>query len=54
LVYSSKIRKNYSNDILKNYLTEISIKDTYSYKKFCEDNIDYQRKLKSIKKLILE
>jgi putative transposase len=43
-----------NNDILKNYLTEISIKEANSYKKFCEDNIDYQRKLKLIKKLILE
>ena len=43
-----------NNNILKNYLTEISINDTDSYKNFCENNIDYQRKLKLIKKLIME
>ncbi|OGK24916.1 hypothetical protein A3F58_04160 [Candidatus Roizmanbacteria bacterium RIFCSPHIGHO2_12_FULL_37_9b] len=39
---------------LKDYLTEISITKPESYKKFAEDNIDYQRRLKMIKKLILE
>lgn len=52
-IYSSY--KNYlDNNILKNYLTEISIDTVNSYKKFCENDIDYQRKLKSIKRLILE
>lgn len=37
-------------DIMK----EVSIKSPLTYKKFCEDNIDYQRKLKQIKKLLLE
>ena len=44
-----------SNPIfLKEYLKEISINNPLSYKKFAEDNINYQRKLKLIKKLILE
>ena len=47
--------KYYLNSfILNNYLIEISINDTNSYKKFCQANIDYQKKLKLIKKLILE
>lgn len=47
--------KYYLNSfILKNYLIEISINDANSYKKFCQANIDYQKKLKLIKKLILE
>lgn len=37
-----------------NILKEISIKKPEKYKKFVEDNKDYQRKLKIIKKLILE
>ena len=41
-------------DILKNYLKEISIDEPLLYQKFCEDNIDYQRKLKKIKKLIFD
>ena len=52
-IYSSY--KDYLyRDILNNYLTEISIKNPEAYKKFTEDNIDYQRKLKLIKKQILE
>ncbi|MBI5127218.1 transposase [Candidatus Roizmanbacteria bacterium] len=52
-VYSSY--KFYLNkQVLNNYLKEISINNPTSYKKFVEDNIDYQRKLKLIKKLILE
>ena len=35
-------------------LTEISIRNPRSFQKFVEDNIDYQKKLKSIKKLLLE
>jgi len=47
--------KDYLNkDILENYLTEISIANTNTYKKFVEDRIDYQKKIKLIKKLILE
>lgn len=52
-IYSSY--SDYLNkDILENYLTEVSIKNPNSYKKFVEDNIDYQRKLNLIKRLILE
>lgn len=40
--------------ILKEVLTEISISDKSLYKKFVEDRIDYQRKLKLIKNIILE
>lgn len=35
-------------------LKEISIKNPKRYKKFCEDQIDYQRTLKKIKSLLLE
>lgn len=38
--------------ILKNIITEISIKNPKEYKKFVENQIDYQKKLKMIKKLI--
>lgn len=41
-------------NVLKTYVGEISIKDPKYYQKFTEDQIDYQRKLKSIKRLILE
>lgn len=40
--------------ILKEFINEISIKNPRSYKKFVEDQKDYQRKLKKIKKLLLE
>lgn len=43
-----------NNSLLKNTLTEISISNALNYKKFVNDQIDYQRKLKVIKKLILE
>ena len=39
---------------LKEILTEFSITDKLSYQKFVNDNIDYQKKLKMIKRLILE
>jgi len=39
---------------LKEYLTEISIKTPLAYKKFVENNLDYQKKLKQIKKLLLD
>lgn len=41
-------------NLLKNNIIEISIKDRRHYKKFCENQIDYQRKLKKIKKFLLE
>ncbi|PIQ72096.1 hypothetical protein COY13_03345 [Candidatus Roizmanbacteria bacterium CG_4_10_14_0_2_um_filter_36_35] len=40
--------------ILKEKITEISISNNLLYKRFVENNIDYQRKLKLIKKLVLE
>lgn len=48
------------NDYIKNeqfltsFFTEIVIAKAAIYKKFCEDQIDYQRKLNKIKKLLLE
>lgn len=39
---------------LKEYVREISIDSCLDYKKFVENNIDYQRKLKHIRKLILD
>lgn len=43
-----------NSKFLKEFLPEISISNPKSYKKFIEDNIDYQKKLKHIKKLLLE
>lgn len=40
--------------ILKEYLKEISIDNIKKFKQFVEDQKDYQQKLKSIKKLVLE
>lgn len=40
--------------VLKESLTEISIANPLQYKQFVEDQKDYQRKLKMIKKLLLE
>ena len=40
--------------VLKTQINEISIDDTKFYKRFVENNIEYQRELKQIKKLILE
>lgn len=39
---------------LKEYVKEISIDSCLDYKKFVENNIDYQRKLKHIKKLMID
>ena len=39
---------------LREIITEISISDPKSFQKFCEDNINYQRKLREIKKFLLE
>jgi len=48
--------KNFISDkrYLKEIITEISINNPLTYQKFVEDSKDYQRKLKQIKKLILE
>jgi len=40
--------------ILKKFMKEISIDNIKSYKQFVENNIEYQRELKRIKKLTLE
>lgn len=40
--------------LLTEYMKEISINNVNIYKKFVENNIDYQRNLKYIKKLIFE
>jgi len=39
---------------LKEYIKEISIDSCLDYKKFVENNIDYQRKLKHIKRLMID
>jgi len=39
---------------LKNYVREISINSCVDYKKFVENNIDYQRQLKQIRKLMID
>jgi putative transposase len=48
--------KNYITDemILKKIITELSINSMTDYKKFVENQKDYQRELKYIKRLILE
>jgi len=52
-IYSSY--KDYLNNIkLKKYFTEISINSSKTYKKFVENQIDYQKKLRSIKKVVFE
>lgn len=40
--------------MLKNIMTEISISNLYDYKKFVENNKNYQKSLKEIKKLLLD
>lgn len=40
--------------LLKNNLKEISISNRFSYRRFVENNMNYQRRLKQIRKLILE
>ncbi|MEX1052724.1 MAG: transposase [Patescibacteria group bacterium] len=44
----------YNSYYLKELFSEITITNSEQYKKFCEDQIDYQRNLKKIKKLLLE
>lgn len=41
-------------ELLQNVITEISIRNKSAYKQFVENNIDYQIRLKQIKKLTLE
>jgi len=53
-IYSSYKKIISDPKYLREILTEISIKESASYKKFVENNIDYQRKLAIIKKLLLD
>jgi len=48
--------KDYINNerVLRDYIQEISIRTSLKYKKFVENQIDYQKKLKQIKKLIFD
>ena len=41
-------------NILNNHMKEISINEAFDYKQFIENNIDYQRNLKYIKKQMLD
>lgn len=53
--YFSSYKKYITDEFfLKEKLTEILIKDCLDYKKFTEDRIDYQKRLKIIKKLIFD
>jgi len=53
-IYSSYNKIISYSKYLSKYLTEISIKSPSSYKKFVENNIDYQKKLAAIKKLTFD
>ena len=50
----SSYRNIITTDMYLKKITEISIHNKNKYRKFVEDNKDYQQKLKKIKKLILE
>lgn len=51
----SSYREYINNEkILKETIKEITISSPSKYKRFCEDNIDYQRKLRKIKRFQLE
>jgi putative transposase len=43
-----------NKNLLNDFMKEISINDITDYKKFVENNIEYQRELKNIKKLLFE
>lgn len=53
-IYSSYKDYISRKELLANFLTEISIKNQLTYKQFVENNIDYLRKLRLIKKLLLD
>ena len=53
-VFSSYKYYTNSDYYLKEVLNEITINKAERYRKFCENQIAYQRKLKQIKKLLLE
>ena len=48
--------RDFINDdkVLSEYINEISIRSGKEYKKFIDDQIDYQRKLKQIRRLTLD
>ncbi|MBI4973267.1 transposase [Candidatus Roizmanbacteria bacterium] len=52
-IYSSYRDLIFNPDILQD-LKEISIRDGETYRRFVEDNLDYQKNLKRIKNLILD
>lgn len=52
--FSSYKNYIYDKNFLKNKMNEIIINNPHKYKKFCEDQIDYQIKLRKIKKILLE
>lgn len=53
-VYSSYKDYIENKDLLRKTITEVSIPSRISYKRFVENQKDYQRRLKEIKKQILE
>lgn len=52
--YSSYRELTLNPKYLLEIIKEISISDNKKFKKFCEDNVDYQKKLRLIKKQLLE
>ncbi len=44
----------FNHQLLKNHIHEISISNPVAYQKFTENNVNYQRKLKIIKRLLLD
>jgi len=53
-IFSSYKDYIFDKNILNTFMKEISIDDVSVYKQFVENNIEYQRELKHIKKLIFE
>jgi len=50
----SSYREYLTNKKILKEVREISIRSVSDFKKFTENNIDYQKRLKSIKKILLE
>lgn len=50
----SSYRELINSDLLSNTVIDISIKNKEKYKQFIEDNIDYQRKLKKIRRFLID
>lgn len=53
-IYSSYRQIISNSAVLEKILTEVSIPNKEIYRKFIEDRIDYQRKLKLIKRLLID